>query len=155
LGIGVLLFAGHWNRIWPAHHNSDWKDASLAVRQLHLSPDTPVICPSPFIEARAPVWTPDYALPGFLYSHLVGYPISGRIYPFPFEMSEEGIEAARRILEQAIPEAHRFVVYGGDHAVDAWHAWFSARPELRGWRYHNLGQFGDVEAVVFEAPDSF
>ena len=154
LGIGVLLFAGHWNRVWPLHHNSDWKSASLAVRQLHLAASTPVICPSPFIEARAPVWTPDYPLPGFLYSHLIGYPIQGRIYPFPFEMSAEGIQAASGMLKEVIPDAHRFVLYGGDHAVDVWRTWFSARPELSGWRSRHLGQFGDVDAIVFEASNA-
>ena len=46
-----------------------------------------MICPSPFIEARPPAWRPDYPLPGFLYAHLAVYPISGKIYLFPFEDS--------------------------------------------------------------------
>jgi hypothetical protein len=153
LGIGVFLFAGHWNRVWPLHHNSDWKNASLAVRQLHLAADTPVICPSPFVEARPPVWTPYYPLPGFLYSHLIGYPIPGRIYPFPFEMSAEAIQDANGMLKQEIPAAHRFVLYGGDQAVRNLWTWFSARPELSSWRSRRLGQFGDVDAIVFEASD--
>ena len=32
------------------------------MNTLALGPATPVICPSPFIEARPPVWTPGYPL---------------------------------------------------------------------------------------------
>jgi hypothetical protein len=66
MGIGVLLFVGHWNQLWPAHHGSDWKSAAAKVAQLGIDSSTPIICPSPFVEARAPVWSPTYPLPGFL-----------------------------------------------------------------------------------------
>jgi hypothetical protein len=34
--------------------------------------------------------------------------------------------------------------------VDFWRGWFSARPELAGWRIRSLGPFGDVAVMVFE-----
>jgi len=43
----------------------------------------PVICPSPFIEARPPVWTPGYPLASFLYAHLPVYPIQGKVLRLP------------------------------------------------------------------------
>jgi hypothetical protein len=38
--------------------------------------------------------------------------------------------------------------------VEKWQKFFSARPELGGWRVKKLGSFGDVAAVVFENPDA-
>jgi hypothetical protein len=83
LGAGVLLFVGNWQHPWTPHAPSDWRNASRAVHAL-AGADTPVICPSPFIEAKSPVWTPDYPLPGFLYSYLSVYPTGGRQFLFPF-----------------------------------------------------------------------
>ena len=65
-GLGVLLWLGNWSQWRVMHHNSDWRGAAHAIEALALGPDVPIICPSPFIEARPPVWTPDYSLPGFL-----------------------------------------------------------------------------------------
>jgi hypothetical protein len=56
----ALVARGRWNRIWPAHHGSDWRAAALTLNQeLHGAP-VPVLYPSPFIEAVPPVWRPDY-----------------------------------------------------------------------------------------------
>jgi hypothetical protein len=109
-----------------------------------------VICPSPFIEARPPVWRPDYSLPGFLYAHLSVYPIQGKIYPFPYEVSLEAQKYAAQLSRDTLSGSHRFVVYGGDHNVWFWREWFAARGELSGWRERRLGPFGDVDVVVFE-----
>ncbi|HLY16393.1 MAG TPA: hypothetical protein VKR61_04180, partial [Bryobacteraceae bacterium] len=120
---------------------------------------TPVIYPSPFIEARPPVWRPDYALPGFLYCHLLIYPVSGTPFLFPFDRSPEADRYAAALAAGALEAAGRFVIYGGDRNVRAWQAWFAERPELAGWSNRRLGPFGDVDAAVFEGPpthvDSF
>ena len=79
LGAGVLLLLGQWRDPWPMHHGSNWRLAAHTIDQwAAANPDLPVLCPSPFIEARPPVWQPDYALPGFLYCHLPVYPFRGR-----------------------------------------------------------------------------
>lgn len=150
LGIGVLLFMGQWGRLWPMHERSGWKAAAARIQELGLAPDAPVICPSPFIEARPPVWWPDYSLPGFLYAHLSVYPIPGKIYPFPFEASLEAEKYATGLSRDILAGSNRFVIYGGDHNVWFWHEWFAARPELAGWSEKQLGPFGDVDAFVFE-----
>jgi hypothetical protein len=146
LGMGVLLLNGQWNQTWPWHHNSDWRGAARKVRELGIGPDTPVICPSPFVEARPPVWRPDYPLPGFLYAHLAVYPVPGKIWLFPFEDSAEAEAFARQQLPAI---SKRFVLYGGQGQVDFWRDWFAARPELAGWRDERFRTFGDVEVVVF------
>lgn len=146
LGIGVLAVAGQWQTRWPRHDNSDWRAASQEVNRLSLGKETPVIVPSPFVEARSPVWTPDYHLPGFLYSHLPFYPLKGKIYLFPFE-KKDGQEYARQLTAGTLSSTGRFLIYGGDRNVKYWTGWFAAQPELTGWT-NRIEKFGDVEVGV-------
>ncbi len=148
--IGALVFAGNWKRLWPDHHNSDWRGAARAVNALALPPSTPVICPSPFIEARPPAWTPDYKMPGFLYAHLLVYPVRGNVVLFPFATSPEADEYATALAQGALPAAKRFVIFGGNGGAHFWRDWFEKRPELDGWNHRDLGQFEDVDAILFE-----
>jgi Dolichyl-phosphate-mannose-protein mannosyltransferase len=163
LGAGVLLFVGNWQHPWTPHAPSDWRNAARAVHAL-AGADTPVICPSPFIEAKSPVWTPDYPLPGFLYSYLSVYPTGGRQFLFPFETSPEADAYARQLTHQILTHAlearpsgraqtrGRFLIYGGLGPAGYWRDWFLKQPELAGWRATSLGSFGDVLAVAFEPP---
>jgi hypothetical protein len=152
LGAGVLLALGQWTALWPPHQNSDWRGAALALNAQALAADTPVICPSPFIEAKLPVWRPDYPLDSFLYSHLLPYRVTGKEYPFPFESSPEAEREARQLTQEVLPSAGRFAIYGPEKSVLHWRDWFQAQPELAAWRNRRLGSFGDVEAILFERP---
>ena len=152
LGAGVLLVLGQWNQLWPPHQNSNWRGAALALNAQALAIDTPVICPSPFIEAKPPVWRPDYPTDSFLYSHLLPYRVAGKEYPFPFERSVEAELEARQLTQEILPAAGRFAIYGPEKSVLHWRDWFRAQPELAAWRNRRLGSFGDVEAIVFENP---
>ncbi len=152
MGLGILVFMGHWRHLWPEHHNSNWRAASAALREWTAGENVPVVCPSPFIEAQPPVWRPDYPVQGFLYSNLNVYRTAGHIYPFPFVASPEAEAYARRLSMGTLAGAGRFAIYGGDRNVEFWRRWFSARAELSGWRNKRLGQFGDVEVAVFVKP---
>lgn len=150
-GTGVLLMMGNWTALWPAHQHSDWRGAARAINALGLGADTPILCPSPFIEARPPVWRPDYPLNSFLYSELLVYKMVGREYPFPFDNSPEAQENARALAEGALRAARLFAIYGSEGSVEKWRDWFAARPEFAQWRHRELGNFGDVKAVLFSA----
>jgi len=154
LGIGVLIFLGNWNHLWPAHQNSDWRGAAAALARWAAGENVPVICPSPFIEAQPPAWRPDYPRDTFLYSNLTLYPTAGRSYTFPFStfpfVTPPAVEDyAQRLSLGTLAPAGRFAIYGWDRTVEFWRRWFAARPELRGWQSEGLGAFGDVEVVVF------
>jgi hypothetical protein len=150
LGAVGLLALGDWGQLWPAHEHSDWRGAARKIDELALGPDTPVICPSPFIEARPPVWRPDYHMPGFLYAQLPVYPIGGKAYLFPFETSPEAERYATDLTRMALAGSRRFLLYGGNGATRFWRKWFTARPELAGWRSVRL-PYGDVDVVEFDA----
>jgi len=149
LGIGVLGFMGNWRELWPRHHGSDWRAAAQAVNRIETQAEIPVICPSPFIEARPPVWRPNYPLPGFLYAHLDVYPIQGRIYLFPFEDSTQA-EAYADSLAGTLSGSRRFLIYGWEPQVHFWRDWFRRSPEFAGWRMRHIGPFADEDVVEFE-----
>jgi len=150
LGVVVLAMFGHWRIASPPHNKSGWRMAAAQIDALQLSPGTPVICPSPFIEARPPVWRPDYRLPGFLYAHLPVYAIAGHPYLFPFEPSPQAKAYAAELSQTVLPKSDRFLIYGGDRNVLFWRDWFSSQPELADWNPRRLGPFGDVDVVVFQ-----
>lgn len=156
LGICVLAALGEWTDLiegdaWPRHHNSDWRDAARTVNEWTVDPSTPVVLPSPFIEAKFPVWRPDYPLPGFLYSYLPVYQIRGKPYLLPFQRSPEG-ERYAAALAALFAETPRFLIYGGDRNVFTWRNYFASRPELHGWGNRTSRQFGDVAVCIFENP---
>jgi hypothetical protein len=152
LGVGVLLFMGEIHRFSPPHHNSDWRLASKTTRELGLDAATPVIYPSPFIEAKFPTWQPHYTLPGFLYCHLLIYPVGGAPYLLPFESSPEARQYAASLAAGALAAAGRFIIYGDEPKVRLWQSFFTAQPDLAGWRSQRYGPFGDVEVAAFESP---
>jgi hypothetical protein len=152
-GAGVLILMGQWREPWPMHHGSDWRLAAHTIDQWASNdPSLPVLCPSPFIEARPPVWQPSYALPGFLYCHLPVYPFRGKPYLLPFEGSPEANRYVQSLADTAIPASGRFLIYGGSGAVRYWRNWFSVRPEFSNWHRERLGPFGDVVVELFERP---
>ena len=153
LGVAALIFTGHWKQVWPDHQSSDWRAASAILREWSGGERIPVISPSPFIEARPPVWTPDYPLSGFLYSNLAVYPMAGHVYPFPFESSPEAVSFARELTGGTLAHGRRFALYGGDKAVKFWRGWFTSQPELARWNSKVLAYYGDVELVAFTNPD--
>ena len=151
--LGALVMLGQWKEPWPMHHGSDWR---LAAHTIDLwashDPAIPVLCPSPFIEARPPVWQPSYALPGFLYCHLPVYPFRGKPYLLPFEDSPEARRYVQSLADGPIAASGRFLIYGGSGAVRYWRNWFSIQSQFSDWRRERLGPFGDVVVELFEKP---
>jgi hypothetical protein len=152
VGVGALLVQGQWTRVWPVHEHSDWRGAARQVNTLALGPATPVICPSPFIEARPPEWRPGYPLPGFLYSFLPVYPITGQPILLPFATSPEAEAYAAQLARETLASSRRFLIYGGDGPASFWSKWLAARPELAGWSYARHTH-GDVDVVEFNPPN--
>ncbi|MBV9745078.1 MAG: glycosyltransferase family 39 protein [Acidobacteriia bacterium] len=148
-GILLLVFMGRWNRVLLIHSGSDWRAAAQQLERATGGAPIRVICPSPFIEAKWPVWRPDYPIQSFLYSHLLLYRTPGKLYPFPFTPSPEAAEFAAELTRNELSSAGRFFLYGADKKVEYWRAWFSARPEFESWSVRKVGSYGDVEIDEF------
>lgn len=151
MGIAALIFGGQWSKLWPPHHNSDWRGASLAVNALGVDSSTPVLVVSPFIEAKPPVWSPEYPLPGYLYCQLDVYPINGKPYLLPYSDSSAGQQYADMLARDTLPAAGKFLIHGPAADVARWREWFAARPEFAGWYSRQLGPFLDVDVALFVA----
>jgi hypothetical protein len=149
MGVGALAWHGQWTSVWPSHEKSNWRAAAAEVNRIETQGAAPVICPSPYIEAREGVWRPDYPLPGFLYTHLAYYPVHGPLILFPFAEPPAAFAYAREILPERVLPAGSFVIYGGAESTRFWQRWFAARPELRGWK-NQRDEYGDVYVVHFE-----
>jgi hypothetical protein len=149
---GVLLLLGQWRVAWPVHQGSGWREAAQTVDQLAApDPSTPVLCPSPFIEARPPVWRPDYALPGFLYCHLPVYPFRGKPILLPFEDSPQAERYVESLAAGALPASGRFLIYGFAPSVEYWRERFSKSPAFARWQ-ESSRSFGNVVVVQFDRP---
>jgi Dolichyl-phosphate-mannose-protein mannosyltransferase len=150
---GVLVMLGQWTERSPMHHGSDWRLAAHTIDEWNKgNPATPVLCPSPFIEARPPAWQASYALPGFLYCHLPVYPFHGKPYLLPFEDSPEAKRYVQGLADGTLAASGRFFIYGGSGSVRYWRNWFSIQPQFSAWRRERLGPFGDVVVEMFEKP---
>ena len=154
LALGVVLLRPDLHHVWPLQANMDYRGAARAINQATLGGDTPVLCPSPFVEAQAPLWQPGYPLPSVLYSTLVVYPLRGRVIPFPFSTTSDGEPFAAALAQSELPASRRFFVYGHRINTYFWENWYRRRPELAGWTTRRLGPFGDVVAVEFDRPES-
>jgi mannosyltransferase len=152
LGLVVLLRFGDWRDKWPPHGNADWRAAASTVDRLAPSPDTPIVCPSPFVEALPPVWHSGYPLPSILYAPLVAYPLRGRVIPFPFRPCLSAIRLADSLSHSKLQS--RFFVYGRRDNTLFWENWFARRPALAGWTHRRLGPFGELEVIEFDPPGS-
>lgn len=148
LATGILI-AGFAHGLTPPSRGSDWRGAAHTVNTLIRGAATPVLCPSPFIEAQPPAWTPNYTLPGFFYAHLAAYPIEGDPILLPARLSPEGERYVQPLIKQRIVPAGRFILYSGVYGVYQWLSWLENRPELNPWKKRHIS-FGDVELIVFE-----
>ena len=152
MAVAALAFQGHWGTVLYRHDVSDWRTAAQEVNRFAPDASTPVIVPSPFIEARPPAWTPDYPLPGFLYAHLDGYPIAGKPYLFPFDSPKDsvaGVRYAEALLQGAeLTATGKWAIYGPERHVRDWRKWFSQRPEFAAWG-STLQELGDVYVAEF------
>jgi hypothetical protein len=149
LGAIALVATGSMGATLREHHNSRWREAAQRIRALGLGETTPVLYPSPFIEAKYPQWRPDVTLPAFLYCHLETYPAGGKPYLLPFETSPEAEDYAAELAASALSQQDRFVIYGGDNNTHDWQLFFQGQPALAGWKSERLGPFGDVDVVLF------
>ncbi len=147
IAAAALILLQDWSVLWLPHGDEGWREAASLERGM-AAEDTPVLCPSPFIEAQPPVWTPDYQLPGFLYANLAHYPMRGKALLLPFTESPASDEYERQLLVSRLMPAGKFLIYGEYAQVGYVSGWLQQRPELAGW-HSEAHNFGSVFVVVY------
>jgi mannosyltransferase len=148
-GAVALFLMGQWHAKSPAHSPDDWR-AAAAFEKALTSDSTPVLCASPFIEAQYPRFSPDYALPGFLFANLTYYPVRGKLRLFPFSPSKEAETYAASLLNSELVPSRRFVLYGSNYGSGYLMRYLARRPELAGWKIDST-HFGSILIVTFDA----
>lgn len=150
LAVGALAVAGHWEALWPNHARyEDWRTMAGIADLAATSPDTPVVVPSGFAEGIRPNWTPDYQVPGFLYSQFYVYPVRGRIIPFPFSTAPEDEVYMKHLAADTLGRGDRFILFGGGENAHKWVNFLLQLPELAGWRM-NYRLSGGLLVAVFD-----
>ena len=144
------LMPSHWHMlVWPEHDGADWRPAAEYARHTLDTPETPILCISPYIEAQPPVWRPDYPMPGFLYAQLVAYPLRGREYLLPFQPSDEARGYMATLAINILPRFRRFLIYGSKAQAEYWREWLAGRPDFETWRSEKR-DFGGLRVIVFD-----
>ena len=149
LFLAALILVPDWNVVWPSHGGEGWREAARLESGM-AAEDTPVLCPSPFVEAQPPVWTSGYQLPGFLYANLAHYPLRGKALLLPFVESPESDRFMAQLLASRLVPAGKFLLYGEQLQINYVYGWLRQRPELATWHseaYHS----GSVFVVVYNA----
>ncbi len=150
LALAALAVAGHWEAVWPNHAQfEDWRGMATLADLAATRPDTPVVVPSGFAEAIRPNWTPDYKVPGFLYSQLYVYPVRGRIIPFPFSTLPEDQTYMKQLAADTLTRGDRFILFGGGENANVWLKFLLGLPELAGW-HMNYRVSGGLLVAVFD-----
>jgi hypothetical protein len=147
--VAALIFVPDWHVVWPSHGGEGWREAARLESSI-ASENTPVLCPSPFVEAQPPVWTPDYRLPGFLYANLAHYPLKGKALLLPFVESTASDGFMTQLLGSRLIPAGKFLLYGEQRQINYVYGWLRQRPELAAWSSepHN---FGSVFVIDYRA----
>jgi hypothetical protein len=145
----ALALLGQWDQRWPSHEGEGWREAADLERRM-ATDSTPVMVPSPFIEALPPAWSPDYSLPGFLYANLSYYPMRGAASVFPYTESLQSDQAAQQLLRSKLIPSRKFLIFGPLNGVEYLYRWCEQQPELATW-HAQAHHFGVVFVVVYSA----
>lgn len=133
----------------PYHVGSDWQGAAHAATALSKGPETPVLVYSGFSESTDMEWIIDAQRSQLFLAPLAAYPVVGRTYPLPFELTDRAKEYVERILASEAPGTDRIIFMTSELTL-TYDVWLEERTSLLGFSRRAVGQFGDVRVLVFE-----
>jgi hypothetical protein len=150
-GSGSRRRAGHPVRpvvLGPSLVDSDWRGAARAANAASGGPDTPVFVYTGFSESQQMDWILDEERSQLFLAPLAAYPVEGRRYPLPFELTDRAQEYVEGLLASAAG-ADRIILITSE-ATAAYDQWLADRTSRLGFQERDLGDFGFVRVVVFE-----
>ena len=133
----------------PFHVLSDWRGAAQAANAVSEGPQTPVFVYTGFSESTEMARILDEDRSQLFLAPLAAYPVEGRTYPLPFELTNEAKEYVERILDADTPGADRIILMTTELTTD-YDVWLTDATSLLGYARSDLGVFGDVRVLVFE-----
>jgi uncharacterized membrane protein len=133
----------------PSLVNSDWRGAARAADAASGGPDTPVFVYTGFSESQQMDWILDEERSQLFLAPLAVYPVEGRTYPLPFELTDRAKEYVEGILASDAAGADRIILITSESKA-AYDQWLADRASILGYVERDLGNFGDVRVLVFE-----
>jgi hypothetical protein len=88
-----------------------------------------------------------------LLAPLAAYPVEGRPYPLPFELTDEAEAYAGAVLDGVAPDAEVMVLLTTE-AARTYDVWLAERSRPLGFAAREVGEFGGVRLVLFERTDT-
>jgi hypothetical protein len=102
-----------------------------------------------FSESQQMDWILDEERSQLFLAPLAVYPVEGRKYPLPFELTDRAKEYVEGILASDAAGADRIVLITSESTA-AYDQWLADRTSILGYVERDLGNFGDVRVLVFE-----
>ena len=148
LAAGTLLVFGTWR----LHGGEDWRAAIEAVRTVTAGKDIPVFIASPFFEGNDPKTLNDPNLKN-LFAPLQAYPLNANLIRLPILSTGKApsiqVEYLEQIVETQLKDQKRFVLLSPSES-SLYGLWMTGRFSGRLAQVEDLGDFGNVTAVLFQ-----
>jgi hypothetical protein len=145
--LAMLLIVGYAS----SYHSvsEDWRGAALAANELSDGPRTPILVYTGFSESTQMDRVLDPEQSRLFLAPLAAYPVEGRPFPLPFELTDAGKEYVEAILASEAPEADRIILITSER-TRTYDVWLEERTAVVGFVEHFVGQFGDVRVLMFQ-----
>ena len=133
----------------PSHGLSDWQGAAQAASAVSEGPETTVFVYSGFSESSQMAWILDKERSQLFLAPLAAYPVEGRAYPLPLDLTDRAKQYVERILVSETPDADRIILITTE-LTSTYDVWLTERTSLLGYARRDVGEFGNVRVLVFE-----
>jgi hypothetical protein len=133
----------------PNHVASDWRGAARAANALSDGPRTPILVYTGFSESTQIDRVLDEEQSRLFLAPLAAYPVEGKAFPLPFELTDAAKDYVEGILASQAAGADRIILITSERTW-TYDVWLEGRTSALGFVEHPAGWFGDVRVLLFE-----
>lgn len=143
----AILFVLSYSK--PFDTVNDWQAAAQAADAVSEGPKTPVFVYTGFSESREMDWILDEQRSQLFLAPLAAYPVDGRKYALPFELTDGAKEYVEAIVASEATEADRIILMTSELTL-TYDVWLEDLTSAFGYSQKDVGDFGGVRVLVFE-----
>jgi hypothetical protein len=133
----------------PYHVASDWRGAARTANTLSDGPRTPILVYTGFSESTQIDRVLDEERSRLFLAPLAAYPVEGKAFPLPFELTDGAKGYVDGILASQAGGADRIILITSER-TRTYDVWLEERTSALGFVEHPAGWFGDVRVLLFE-----